>query len=196
MYMSLSLGTVLAWLLAYRYAILFPLTILEGPIVTIIAGFLAAGGVFNFWLVYLIAVAGDLVGDVIYYALGRWGGQGLRRWGHYVGVTAAHLERVERHFENHSGKTLLWGKLTHAIGWITLASAGLARLPIKNFLWFNLLGTLPKTMIFLLLGYFFGYNYQAIDNYFDRAVLVTLALIVIGVILYLYTTRRKGRGLA
>ena len=40
-------ATVISWLLAYRYAILFPLVIIEGPIVTILAGFLASLGQFN-----------------------------------------------------------------------------------------------------------------------------------------------------
>ena len=43
-------ATVLTWLLAYRYVILFPLVVIVGPIVTILAGFLASLGQFNLFI--------------------------------------------------------------------------------------------------------------------------------------------------
>ena len=57
-------------LLTYRYVILVPLAIIEGPIVTIICGFLVTLKVFNPLLVYVVMVLGDIVGDGWPYYMG------------------------------------------------------------------------------------------------------------------------------
>ena len=59
-------------LFTYSYLILFPLVVVEGPIVTIIAGFLVSLGFMDFIPTYLTIVSGDLVGDFVYYSAGRW----------------------------------------------------------------------------------------------------------------------------
>lgn len=167
-----TLDIIIQWLLAYKYLALFPIMVVEGPIVTVIAGFLASLGYMNVLLVYFIVVAGDLTGDVFYYALGRYGREKtIARWGHVLGITMERIERVEYHFKNHTAKTLLFGKLTHAIGLVFLVAAGMARVPFSEYLWYNLLGTLPKSLVFLLIGYYFGSAYVQINNYLSYGML-------------------------
>nr|MDQ2860784.1 hypothetical protein [Pseudomonadota bacterium] len=57
----------------YGYAVLFPIAVVEGPAVTLVAGALVASGQFDGLLVFAMLVAADLVGDALYYSLGRWG---------------------------------------------------------------------------------------------------------------------------
>ena len=63
------------------------------------------------------------------------------------------IEGLRGHFERHVGKTLLMGRLTHGAGALILLPAGAVRIPFATFFWFNLLGTLPKSQLLLLLGY-------------------------------------------
>ena len=56
----------------YKYLILFPLAIIEGPIVTVIAGFLCSQAILEPFYVFPIIVIGDILGDSLYYGLGRW----------------------------------------------------------------------------------------------------------------------------
>src|SRR5450432_4605817 len=68
----------IAYLLTqYKYLLLFPLAIVEGPIIAVIAGFLCINGFLNLFIVYPIIVAGDLIGDTICYFLGLWGVPGF-----------------------------------------------------------------------------------------------------------------------
>ena len=57
----------------YGYYVLFPLAVVEGPILAVIAGFLCATGIMNPFLVYLFIVSGDIVGDSVCYFAGRSG---------------------------------------------------------------------------------------------------------------------------
>jgi len=180
--MLVPLSQLLAWLAHYRYFLLFPAAVFEGPIVTILAGFLASQNILSFLGAFAVLAIGDLVGDSLYYAIGRWGrNQFIERWGKYIGVTPSRLIRVEEHFKRHSGKTLLLGKLTQGIGGLILVAAGAADMPYGKFLWFNTLGTIPKTLTLLVIGFFFGQAYVELNRYLDYTTwgMVILALLLV-----------------
>ena len=58
-----SLDQIIGWLLVYKYFILFPVMVIEGPIITIIAGFLSSLELLNPFLVYVVVVIADLTGS-------------------------------------------------------------------------------------------------------------------------------------
>jgi len=94
---------LIQWLLDYRYFILFPIVAIEGPIATLIAGFLVFLGKFNFLVVYGLIIAADLAGDTLYYLLGRGGKACVDKWGHRLHITAKRMERLNLHFKRHPG---------------------------------------------------------------------------------------------
>ncbi len=160
--------------------LLFLIAIVEGPIVTVIGAYVASLGYLNIFAVYFTVVAADLVGDAIFYMLGRAGnGVILTRWGPHFGVNEKRLLALEDHFRSHGGKTLLIGKLTHSAGFMILLAAGASRMSFYTFIWYNLLGTIPKSLFFLLIGYILGYAYNEIDSYIFRASLVIFVAILI-----------------
>jgi len=183
--MLISLQEIIGWLIQYKYAVIFPITVFEGPIVTVIAGFLAAHGILNIYISYGVIVCGDLVGDLLYYSIGRWGRKTiLLKWGYLFGVTEKRVEKLEKHFEKHSGKTLIAGKISHGFGSVILFAAGAAKMPVGKYLWFNLLGTLPKSLLFLLIGYYFGAAYKRISTYIDYTTKTTFVAAVLLIIIY------------
>ena len=130
---AMTTATVIGWLLAYRYVILFPLVVIEGPIVTILAGFLASLGQFNLFICYPLIVVADVIGDLFMYAQGRWGGKpAVERWGHHFGIKPEIIVRLEEHFKKHPGKTLIFGKISHFFGGPVLIAAGMARMPLSE----------------------------------------------------------------
>lgn len=184
--MFISLQDIINWLIIYKYLVIFPITIVEGPIVTIIAGFLAAHGLLNVFIVFPVIVFGDLTGDILYYLIGRWGRDSfIVKWGYLIGLNENRINKLEKHFEQHSGKTLIFGKISHGIGSAFLMAAGVAKMPIRDFLWFNLVGTLPKSLILLIVGYYFGQAYKQIRTYFDYTALIFVTGLVVILILYL-----------
>jgi membrane protein DedA with SNARE-associated domain len=192
--MDPSLTQVVQWLLHYKYFVLLPIVMLEGPIITIIAGFLASLGYLDLLLAYVVVVGGDLIADSIYYAAGRWGKEHLLgRWGKHVGLTRERITRLQDYFAKHKGKTLVGGKFTLGIGAPILAAAGMAKVPYWEFLGINLLATLPKSLILLLIGFFFGRGYTRISRYLDYTALGMLALAGLFIILYLTMRRVAGK---
>jgi membrane protein DedA with SNARE-associated domain len=169
----------IALLSTWGYAVLLPLSIVEGPIVGIFAGFLVSLGQMNWLIVFLILFAGDMIGDVIYYYVGRWGhGPWAHRLAARFGMTPERLEKFDAAFQKHAVKILLINK-TQALGSLTLYYAGAVRMPMLTFLWVNTVGTIPKAALFLAVGYYFGESYRSIDRYIGYAGWVTLAIPVV-----------------
>jgi membrane protein DedA with SNARE-associated domain len=65
---------ILEWALpllaTYKYWILFLLFLIEGPVATFFASLLSVHHFFNIWVVIILAITGDVLGDVIHYFLG------------------------------------------------------------------------------------------------------------------------------
>lgn len=191
--MFFSLDQIFNVIANYGYLIFFPLTVLEGPIVTVIAGFLVGQHLMNFALVYMIAVVGDVVGDLGHYAIGRWGRDSLiDKWGKYIGITTFKIKGFDAHFKKNCGKTLLLGKLAHGFGSVILAAAGASRIPVKKFIFFNTLGSIPKSLLLMLIGFYFGQAFYRINKYLDYFAFGTFALGLL-LLLFYYLIIKYGK---
>jgi membrane protein DedA with SNARE-associated domain len=162
----------------YGYVAVFVFAVVEGPIVTILAAFLASRGVFSVVGIYVTVVLGDLVGDAIFYAIGRWC-LGKLPWfsGSRGRTLKGRVDQIGAKLREQPGRVLLFGKLTHSAGFAVLLAAGAARTRFGEFLIYNLLGTLPKSAAFVVVGYYFGRSYQAIDSEMERIGLVVFVLV-------------------
>lgn len=189
-----QLQSVVLFLATYTYAFLLPASIIEGPIITVLAGFLSSIGHLTFWIAYGVIILGDLLGDAAYYALGYYGREGfIERYGRFLGVTTTRVAYLEKHFVRHSNTTLIAGKFAHGFGPIILITAGMVKMPFWRFLFYNLVGTIPKSLLLLLIGFYFGKAYERIGVYLDYVAIGTLAIVILGIGIYLllsYTGRR------
>jgi membrane protein DedA with SNARE-associated domain len=192
----LSLAHIVQLLLLHRYALLFPISVVEGPIVSILGGFLASTGHLNIYLAYLTVVLGDLVGDTLYYSLGKFGGINIiKKYGRFLRMDSNSVAGLESHFQKHAGKTLVIGKFSHGLGSIVLFAAGLGKVPYRRFFWYNLFSTMLKSFILITIGYYFGYAYQKIDVYFDKAAyVIPMGIVIIGLVYY-YFTKKAAKSL-
>lgn len=157
----------------YGYGIVFPVSILEGPIVATLSGFLVSLGVFNLVYVTLILVLGDLVGDTLYYLLGRaFRRKKVPRWFRFFGIRDDNVHTFEGYFHKHDWKIILLGK-TQAVGAAILFTAGFVKLPYKKYMLYNLLGSAPKVLLFEAVGYYFGKAYTELDSYVNTVGLLS-----------------------
>jgi len=156
-------------------------SVVEGPIVAVLASFLASKGVFALGPLAAVLLAGDLLGDLGYYLIGRRGiGRVPAHWRQRLGLGPGRAEALVRHFDRHGGWTLVAAKLTHSIGAPVLVAAGIARMPLAPFLLFNLLASIPKTAALMALGWFAGDAYARIDLWLGRGALVLLLVAAVG----------------
>jgi membrane protein DedA with SNARE-associated domain len=185
--------TTISLLHHYGYFFLFFIAVVEGPIITIIGAFLASQGYFNVLLVYLMVTLGDLVGDLIYYGVGRFGrSPALAPIHQWLGMNGTHFVELERYIERHGAKILLLAKYTQT-GFLALPAAGAARMPVGRFLWYNALGAIPKSFALTVVGYFFGYAYSRIDGYLAKGSLIAIAIFCVAAAFILLRRARAAQ---
>ena len=172
----------------YSAFILLPLMIVEGPIVTIIAAFLASLGVLSIVLVYFLSLAGNIIGDVGYYSMGRFGrDKFVVKYGKYFGLHEEKVKYIEEHYKNHFLKTIIIAKVTEAPIVPTLVAAGIARVDFRKYFLATASMEVPKVLIVTMLGYFFGKFYKTIEIYFKdfvSAAAITLTFAAVTFFIY------------
>lgn len=148
-------------IIQYRYFILIPLAILEGPIAAFSAGTLASLGYFNIYVLGIIFFVRDVGIDLCYYALGHYGGKTklVEKFLAKIHVTSAHLEGVRRLWDNHTAKTMFIGKLSYGISSTFIVIAGMVKVPLKRFVAYGSMVAVTQYGALLLLGYFFGNSF-------------------------------------
>jgi membrane protein DedA with SNARE-associated domain len=167
-------------LITYRYIILIPLAIIEGPIVTVICGFLVTLKFFNPLLVYVVMVLGDIVGDGWIYYMGYKGKRFLK----YFKITDEKLEKAKTYFYENHKKAIIMSKLIHGIGFTGLVAAGASHVPYRKYFQTCALISVIQSFVMLLIGIFFGHAYVQIGKYLNyyAAGISVLALTIILVI--------------
>lgn len=186
----MSQEVVLEMMRSHGLWLVGPMAVIEGPIVTVIAAYLAKLGYMTLLGVYLVCLLGDLVGDAMYYWIGRIGPALLpERWLVKLGMTEARSLALNGHFAEKGGRTLLLGKWTHSMGLPIMLASGAARMNFTAYMWYNLVGSIPKTALFVAVGWFLGSAYSAVDTWIWR-ISLGLALVVAVVLLYLWHRKR------
>ncbi len=181
--------TIVHLLETYKYLILLPLTIIEGPIVTITASFLASLGYLNVFIVYGISVLGDVIADSLLYLLGRIGRHTIiPRYGRFVGITEERLHFAEEHYKKHLMKTIFFGKVTNVPNITILITAGASRVNFKKYFLIVFIAEILKQPILVFIGYYFGKSYISIEKVLG-SIYKALAIIFIAAI-FLYIVYR------
>lgn len=187
-------GDIIKLLEAGGYLLLFPIAIMEGPIISVIAGFLVSLGIFNLFIVYAIIVVGDILGDAFWYFLGRYGGnwrytEPIKR---FFKLTPERIDATREKFHTHRYKMMMASKLVHGVGSAGLFTAGLVRVPYTTFAITCLTVTLGQAAFLVGLGYFFGEAYEVIGQYLDYFAAAGLVVGCIGIVAGIYYVRRNN----
>lgn len=166
------------FLITHGIALILPLAVIEGPVVSVLAGFLSAQGDFHWYWALCLLVCGDLIGDGIYYWIGRSGRASLTGLGKLLRMRAHVTTAVQCGLRCNAVKMLFIGKWTHSIGGLVLVGSGMLRVPILRFILVNLVATVPKSAVLFGFGYFAAGYYPSFERHF---MLTTIVLCAAGV---------------
>jgi membrane protein DedA with SNARE-associated domain len=118
----------------------------------------------NIPLTVAFATLGSVVGALVGYAIGAWGGRPLLdRYGRYVGIGAEDLDRADRWFDRWGSWAVFLGRMVPLVRTFVSYPAGISRMPMGRFLLFSTLGSLPWNLALIVAGFVVGENYEAIS---------------------------------
>jgi len=139
----------------------------------------------GFAFVVLLGVAGavgSLAGSLIEYYIARAGGRPLiEKYGKYLLITNADLDRADRWFETRGDLTVFVARMIPGVRGFIAIPAGIARMNVWKFSLFTFVGALPWTFGLALGGYTLGANYDDIRSV-TRPFDVPIILVILGLV--------------
>ncbi|MDP2945841.1 MAG: hypothetical protein Q8N61_00080 [bacterium] len=168
----------------YGYFILFPLAAIEGPIVSLVVGFLIYLGYLKFLPAYAILLLGDLIPDTVYYYIGRFGSERkmIEKYG-------SRLNLIEKLWREHGKKTMFLSKLAYGLSIPFLLSAGLVKMPFKKFISYAFPVTLFQYGVIMAIGYFLGHSYQLAERYIQYAYVIVAVVLILFIVSYVFIVK-------
>jgi membrane-associated protein len=197
-HLDVELAGLLARYGAWVYAILFAIVFCEtGLVVTpflpgdsllFVAGALWATAGLPVPLLMATLVAAALCGDNCNYWIGRLLSRQVRSWRGSRFINLGALERTERFYDRHGGKTVVLARFVPLVRTFAPFVAGVGRMPYPRFLAFSVAGALLWVGLVVTAGYAFG-NIPAVREHFEVVVLVIVALSLLPVVIEMLRAR-------
>ena len=159
----------------------------------LVGGWLCRRQQANLWIMMPVAWAFVLAGDCVLYALGR-------RYGHHVPklpglrlvLTEKRICRASQFVERHGAKTLFLMRFVTAVRAAVWFAAGALKIPFWKFIAYDGSAALLFALGYLLLGWWFGDQWQHIRHY-TRTLQIGLLMVVVGLVLWQLIRYRQRR---
>ena len=156
------------------------------------------GAAWNVPLAILFATAGSMVGALFGYYIGAWGGRPLLdRFGRYVGIGAADLDRADRWFDRYGNWAVFIGRMVPLVRTFVSYPAGISRMPLGRFVLFTALGSIPWNAALIVAGLIVGQNYRQIEaalKPYEYLIYVAVVLVVGYFVVPWILAKRRGTG--
>ena len=164
------------------------------------SGFLsssAGGSKFSLTLAIAAGTAGEVVGGVLAYVLGYFGGRPLlERYGRFVMLGEDELARGELWFSRYGDRVVLLMRLLPAVRSFIALPAGVVRMPFWRFLLYSAVGCLMWCAALAFVGHQLGQHWQSVNKDVHRynapILAVTVLLIAVGLYIRVARSRRGG----
>lgn len=160
-------------------------------------GFLASSGQLNLWLVVLVATLANLVGAVILYIVGFFGGQPfLEKYGKYVLIHREDIKNLDRSLNKYGAKLAFFSRLLPGIRTFSSIVLGTGRLNFKKFFIYTLAGSFVWNLPLAYVGLVTGKNWNFLQPYFRKFEILIAILIVIAVATFIFKHIRRFKRLS
>jgi len=159
---------------------------LPSEIIMPFSGFLVSQGQFTLLGIAIAGTVGGVIGSLLAYALGYFGGETLvrraiRKYGKYFLAQEYELAHAMVWFDKHGSAITFFSRLLPVIRTFISLPAGIAKMDLKSFVTYAAVGTFIWTYILGYIGYLLGENWDTLGAYFhkfDTAILVAGMLTV------------------
>jgi membrane protein DedA with SNARE-associated domain len=181
-----------------------------GELTMLFAGALAAGaiageqpvllghtmqtGLESYLVLSLAGTFGYLLGSLVGWAIGRYGGRPLlERHGRWLHVTPDNLDRAERWFHRHGRAAVFLGRLTPVVRSFISIPAGALESPLGPYTALTLAGSAIWCFGFAAVGWALGSSYESLHHAFRYVDVLAVAGAVAALAALLVLHRRRVR---
>jgi membrane protein DedA with SNARE-associated domain len=149
---------------------------------------------FNLLLVGLAGALGCVVGSIVAYWVGVWGGRPfIERYGRYVLINKHDLDTADRFFTKYGQAAIFISRLLPVVRTFISLPAGISRMNFLRFCIYTFLGSVPWCLALAWVGRILGNNWEAIKPWFHKFDYVIGILFVAGVVWFVQRHVRRPK---
>jgi len=190
------------WIVQFGYIGIIAVTFVENIIAPIPsefvfpwAGFLASQGKLNIWLISLSGAVGSVIAALVLYYLGaRFNGVKTRafvnKYGKYVFISLADLEKAEKWFEKYGVWTVLIFRVIPLGRTVISVPAGFTKMNVFKFIILTFIGTFLWSLILTYAGYILGENWTIVSDFISKYEHLVIYAILLSALAFLYWKRK------
>src|SRR5215216_2617817 len=130
---------------------------LPSEIIMPFSGYLVSRGRFNLWLVGIAGAVGCVLGSMVAYWAGMYGGRPfIERYGRYILISRHDLDLADRWFARYGEIITFASRLLPVVRTFIAFPAGVARMNVPRFILYTFLGSLPWCLGLAYVGQLLG----------------------------------------
>ena len=138
---------------------------LPSEIIMPFSGYLVSTGQMNLWAVAVAGAVGCVLGSLIAYWVGMYGGRPLiERYGRYILLSRHDLDLADRWFAKYGEMIVFVSRLLPAIRTFIAFPAGVARMNLTKFVIYTFAGSLPWCLGLAYVGQKLGEQWNRDDT--------------------------------
>jgi len=158
---------------------------LPSEIIMPFSGYLVSTGQMNLWLVGLAGAVGCVLGSIVAYYAGAWGGRPfIEKYGKYILISYHDLDLADRWFQRHGDITIFVGRLLPVIRTFIAFPAGVARMNLWRFNLYTFVGSYIWSLGLAWIGMKLGEHWNTLGVYFHRFDAAIGVILLIAVVWY------------
>ena len=174
-------GYVLVFIVAFLNNIGVPL---PGETILLGAGFVLGKTADSLWQPVVAGTAACFLGGICAFWLGRRLDQGRLENIHWLHLTSERVKWPERFFKRHGAKTVFIARFIFLFPPVAAnLLAGMAKMPWRTFIFYNVTGLAAYSTTYILTGYFFGKKWKLLEAWLGPA---ALYLILAGLVIVVF----------
>lgn len=150
--------------------------------------------------VYLVLLAGfygavgNLIGSIVAYGVGMWGGRPfLMRWGKYILISHHDLDKADNWFRRYGGWSVFISRLLPAVRTFISLPAGIAKMPFIKFCIYSFIGAFIWSVALAYGGYLIGEHWETIRAAMRPFDWVIVGIVLLAIAYYIYRHMRNFR---
>jgi membrane protein DedA with SNARE-associated domain len=146
-----------------------------------LAGFLVAQGTLTLPVALALSTAGSVVGALILYAIGRWGGRPvIYRWRRFLRLDEEQLDRADAWFDRRGPQLVFLCRMVPIARSVISVPAGASEMSIGLFFALTTAGSLIWNALLISAGLVLGRNWEVVsDTVGTYSNVVLIALVVL-----------------
>ncbi len=159
-------------------------SLLPGQTIILIVGWVLGG--INFLLVLVVVIAFTLAGNVVGFLLGKKYGKILiDKYGHLIGIWETELKYLKKWTDKYGPYIIVFGKFHGNLRSFIPFAVGMGEFPLNNFILRNIVASVLRATVMLVLGVFLTQYYEIFFKY------LSWGFLALFVGLWIWIWRRK-----